>query len=39
MGAVPEISVPSFLPDLHGVADLAFDADLGSNSIAPSVRT
>lgn len=36
MGAVPEIQAPAFLPDLAGVADLAFAADLGSTSIAPS---
>lgn len=37
MGAVPEIQAPAFLPDLAGVADLAFAADLGGASIAPSV--
>ena len=36
MGAVPEIQAPAFLPDLAGVADLAFAADLGATSIAPS---
>eukprot|EP00056_Hartaetosiga_gracilis_P020910 m.21864 g.21864 ORF g.21864 m.21864 type:complete len:501 (-) comp8770_c0_seq1:4294-5796(-) len=36
MDFIPEIEAPAFLPDLEGVADLEFNADISSMSIAPS---
>eukprot|EP00051_Salpingoeca_urceolata_P032053 m.14101 g.14101 ORF g.14101 m.14101 type:complete len:503 (+) comp4728_c0_seq1:128-1636(+) len=36
MGGVPTIETPMVLPDLPGVADVAFAVDLSASSIAPS---